>query len=175
MRIPFARTSAETTLFLELSPCSCGNGEFPGRGLPWSASVLAVGAENTLRYDWDCPGCGRYRQYLFRAPREPEPFPRAGEMFRWGDGATPSQLLDPGQWMLVADRYARTDGVRAAAAVDEVLLFVRKRMLGGGWSVPRSAFRTAAGRARYRRAPREFTRDRLESARNGYRDDTVKR
>ncbi|WIM99012.1 hypothetical protein ACTOB_002641 [Actinoplanes oblitus] len=172
MRIPLARTSTETTLFLELSPCACGNGEFPGRGLPWSATVLDVGEENTLRYDWSCPGCGRYREYSFRTPGEPEPFPRQGEIFRWGDGVTPSQLLDPGQWMLVADRFAEQDRARAAAAVDEVLLFVRRRMLGS-WAVPRSAFRTAAGRARYRRDPREFTRDRLEIARDGYRDATV--
>ncbi|GAA4602535.1 hypothetical protein BJY16_004282 [Actinoplanes octamycinicus] len=173
MRIPFARTSAETTLFLQFARCPCGNGDFPGHGLPWSAAVLAVGEQNTLRYDWDCPGCGRYREYSFRTPGVPEPFPRAGEIFRWGDGVTPSQLLDPGQWMVVADRYADRDGARAAAAVDEVLLFVRKRMLGR-WAVPRTAFRTADGWRRYRRDPREFTRDRLLIARDGYRDATVK-
>jgi hypothetical protein len=174
MRIPLARTTVETHLFLALTPCSCGNGDFPGRGLPWSASVLDVGAQNTVRYDWDCPGCGRRRQYSFRTPGEPEPFPREGETFRWGDGATPSELLDPGQWMLVAERYADEDARRAAAAVDEILLFVKWRLLGG-WSVPRSAFRTAAGRARHRRTPRDFSRDRLEIARDGYRDATVKR
>src|SRR5690349_10970349 len=104
MRIPFARTSAETQLFLDLNRCPCGDGNFPGRGLPWSAAVLEVGPENTVRHDWVCPGCGQHRAYCFRTPAEPEPFPRAGDSFRWGDGVTPSELLDPGQWMIVADR-----------------------------------------------------------------------
>ncbi|WP_067686177.1 hypothetical protein [Actinoplanes awajinensis] len=168
MRIPFARTSAETTLFLAFHPCPCGDGSFPGRGLPWSASVLDVGRENTVRYDWACPGCGHPREYRFRTPGEPEPFPRTGDIFRWGDGCTPSQLLDPGQWMLVADRYAAEDLAKAAAALDEVLLFVTRRMLGR-YAVPRSAFRTEAGRARYRTGRSAFEKHRLESARDGYR------
>jgi hypothetical protein len=170
MRIPLARTSAETRLFLLLHPCACGDCDFPGRGLPWSTSVLAVGEQNVVRYAWDCPGCGRRREYDFRTPAEPAPFTHAGESFRWGDGVTPSELLDPGQWMLVADRYATEDGARAAAAVDEVLLFVRRGSIRRGrYAVPRSAFRTRAGRARYRRDRGEFSRDRLESARDGFR------
>ncbi|GIE87055.1 hypothetical protein [Actinoplanes regularis] len=169
MPIPLARTAAETNLFLELHPCPCGDGAFPGHGLPWSTSVLAVGAENTVRYAWDCPGCGQRREYDFRTPGEPGPITRAGEIFRWGDGVTPSQLLDPGQWMLVADRFAAEDGARAAAAIDEVLLFVRRGPVLRRYVVPRSAFRTPSGRARYRRDRGEFSRKSLECTRDGFR------
>ncbi|BCY07797.1 hypothetical protein L3i22_028850 [Actinoplanes sp. L3-i22] len=132
-------------------------------------TVGAPGGAHTVRYAWDCPGCGRRRAYDFRTPAEPEPFPHAGENFRWGDGARPSELLDPGQWMLIADRFAARDGARAAAAVDEVLLFVTRGSLLRRWSVPRSAFRSRAGRARYRRNRGEFSRERLESARDRLR------
>ncbi|MEV6349481.1 hypothetical protein [Actinoplanes sp. NPDC051851] len=179
MRIPFARTSAETNLFMELNPCSCGNGAFPGRQLPWGISVLEVSRQLTVRYDWDCPGCGTHREFDFRTPKDPEPFPRPGEQFRWGDGTTPSELLDPGEWMLVADRYAgsvrltdpdrRVHCAMAAAAVDEVLLFVKRRLVGAH-AVPRSAFWTPVGKARYEEMPFLFERPMLEVTRDTYRN-----
>jgi hypothetical protein len=101
---------------------------------------------------------------------------------RYGDG-TPSELIDPGVWLAVADRYARRtpgDGTGldaatrraarkdiawAAAAVDEVLAFIPR----GGTAVPAAAFTSEAGRRIRDREPGRFGRARLEAVRDTYR------
>ena len=102
-------------------------------------------------------------------------------MIAFGDG-TPSELLDPGEWLWVADRYARVfpadvldldlparqqarNTATAAAAMDEVLTFVR----AGGQAVPARAFRSERGREVYAREPGRFARDRLVVVRDTYR------
>ncbi|GAA3388212.1 hypothetical protein GCM10020369_33500 [Cryptosporangium minutisporangium] len=132
------------------------------------------------RYDGECPACGAAREFLFRLPAEAV-FPPAGVVV-YGDG-TPSELLDPGEWLWVADRYAGSvpadtsgldDAARAqvrvrigaaAAAMDEVLAFVPT----DADAVPPDAVRSELGRAVYEEEPGRFDRDRLEVIRDTYR------
>jgi hypothetical protein len=171
-----ARTSTEAHLYLDLHPCECGESS-----LPWASSVIELDEEDLgSRYDGPCPSCGTHREFTFRLPAELV-LPKPGQIV-YGD-STPSELLDPGEWMWVADRYsgsvkADTSGLdeaerlqarmrvsAAAAAMDEVLKFVP---IGADW-VPPEMFRTEVGRAMYDDMSGRFDRPRLEVVRDTYR------
>jgi hypothetical protein len=173
---PLARTSTEAQLYLDLHPCECGES-----ALRWASAVIELGPDELgSRYDGACPSCGTHREFTFRLPAEIV-MPKVGEV-TYGD-ATPSELLDPGEWMWVADRYggsapanaagldetdrrqARLRVSAAAAAMDEVLKFVP----AGSDRVPPDALRTEVGRAVYDEMPGRFDRDRLEVIRDSYR------
>lgn len=176
MPMPLARTSTEAHLYLDLRPCACGE-----PGFPRESAVIEVDGELASRYSGMCPSCGTYREYVFRLP-EDVVMPRPGVVV-FGDG-TPSELLDPGEWLWVADRYAGAspadvsqldaEGRRrahqqlasAAAAMDEVLAFVP----ADSERVPPEEFRTELGRAVYAEEPGRFSRDRLEVVRDTYRE-----
>jgi len=133
--------------------------------------VIQAGNELASRYSGYARGCDTYREFVFRLPAQtilPQP-----EVIAFGDG-TPSELLDPGEWLWVADRYARAspsdvlgldlparqrarNTATAAAAMDEVLDFVR----AGDQAVPARAFRCQLGRDIDGREPGRFARDRL--------------
>jgi hypothetical protein len=133
MATPLARTSAEAHLYLELHGCDCGERTFA----PESAVVVLEDGDLGTRYTYTCPRCGKAHEVTFRLPADPTP---PGPGFTYG-GAEPSELLDAGEWLAVADAYASQapadlDGLspeetrharalltRAAAAMDEVLKF----------------------------------------------------
>lgn len=172
--LPLARTPAEAHLAMGLSPCACG-----AAGVPRKTALYDVPGGYLQRYFGSCSSCGKPREFTFRMSRTPVES-RSGE-FRFGDG-TPSQLIDPGLWLAVADHYARLspgdasglDGAarrtarlnlaRAAAAVDEVIAFIPS----GSTTVPLSAFSTT-GRQIREREPGRFSRARLEAVRDTYR------
>lgn len=176
MPLPLARTSTEAHLYMDLRPCECGELSFPRE-----SAVVEAGDDLASRYSGMCPTCGLYREYLFRLPDQVV-LPRPGVVV-FGDG-TPSELLDPGEWLWVADRYAgaspadvsglgfedrrraRQQLASAAAAMDEVLAFVP----ADGDTVPVEEFRTELGRAVLAEEPGRFHRDRLEVVRDTYRE-----
>lgn len=173
--VPLARTNTEAHLYMDLRPCDCGES-----GFPRSSAVIELGDELASRYAGACPGCGTRREFVFRLPDDIQ-YPVAGQVV-YGDGA-PSELLDPGEWLWVADRYAGAtpadvsdlddEGRRqvrmrisaAAAAMDEVLAFVPP----GDEYVPTEAFWSDLGQAVRDEEPGRFYRDRLEVVRDTYR------
>jgi hypothetical protein len=177
MVLPLARTNAEAHLYMDLNPCSCGEIRFP------RASSVITTPEGDLasRYAGVCPQDGAEREFMFRLPERIMPPPPDG-LVAYG-GPEPSDLIDPGEWLSVADAYARSvpadtatlaaDGlatarsmlVHAAAAVDEVLKFIP----AAADRVPEDAFVTDRGRAAYTKEPGRFRRPRLEAVRDTYR------
>ncbi|MFG1889043.1 hypothetical protein ACGFIR_14365 [Micromonospora sp. NPDC049051] len=172
MAPPLARTHEETYLYFELHPCPCGEVDFGS-----TSSLELVDDEWIVRYTGQCVACGRPRGFEFRQPDEPTA-PDDGE---WAPGREPSQLLDAGEWLWVADVYgsvpaeldglsdaereqARTDLLAARAAIDEVLKFLPARAA----EVPQDAFWSYRGRVVRTAEPGRFGRVRLEAARAAY-------
>ena len=175
--LPLARTNAEAHLYMDLHPCTCGQIEFP------RTSSVVTTPEGALasRYTGACPSDGADREFLFRLPGTFLSPGRDGDV-RYG-GPEHSELIDPGEWISVADAYARSvpadtaslaaDGVvaarrtlrHAAAALDEVLKFIP----ADADRVPAEAFHTDRGRAAYTTEPGRFRRPRLEAVRDTYR------
>jgi hypothetical protein len=177
MTLRLARTNAEAHIYMELRPCEvCGETEFD----PGSAVVMYEG-DLASRYEGVCPRCGNERTFLFRIPDEPL-LAREDETEFGGD--EPSELIDAGEWMWLADLIASSspaepDGLdddarrtvlldlrTAAAAVSEVMKFLPL----DGDTVPLNSFWTDRGRAVYGEQPGRFSRGRLEVVRTTYRD-----
>jgi hypothetical protein len=172
-----ARSNAEAHLYMELHPCdACGELEFaPG------CSILMVDGELASRYAGPCPRCGTAREFTFRLPADAT-FPDEDEPV-FGD-ATPSELVDAGEWLWLADliggtipaqpagltgdqrEQARYDLRTAAAAVAEALKFIPP----DADEVPAQALWHPRGRHLYQDQPARFRRHRLEAARRAYRD-----
>jgi hypothetical protein len=177
MVLPLARTNAEAHLYMDLHPCACGEIRFPRT----SSVVTTPEGEPASRYAGTCPQDGAEREFMFRLPERVLPPPPDGAM-EYG-GPEPSELIDPGEWLSVADAFARSvpadpasldgDGhaaarsmlVHATAAVDEVLKFIP----ASTDRVPEAAFVTDRGRAAYAKEPGRFRRPRLEAVRDTYR------
>jgi hypothetical protein len=175
MTLPLARTNSEAHVYMDLHPCECG-----ATGGLRSAVVEAAG-DLASRYFGECESCGEFREFLFRLP-DRAVVPRPG-MVVYGDGS-PSELLDPGEWLWVADhnanavpvdiagldaaglRRARLRLAAAEAAIGEVLAFVPP----DGISVGPEEFASELGQALYDREPGRFDRDRLEVVRAAYRE-----
>jgi hypothetical protein len=172
MAPPLARTNEEAHLFLELHPCPCGEPDFEP-----TSSLTQVGDGWICRYSGECVRCGRPRAYEFRQPAEIV----VPDETVWADGDQPSELLDAGEWLWVADTYAsrstdhtnlsesarrqlRTDLLAARAAVLEVLKFLP----AGANEVPDTAFWSERGRAVRGAEPGRFGRLRLDAARTAY-------
>ncbi len=176
MTVPLARTPAEAHLYMDISPCACGETQ-----LARDSTLLASGDDMLRQYAGACPRCGAAREFLFRLPAMPTPSSPGRVSF---GGDEPSELLDPGQWLWVAEAYAdlhpadpadfapgeaqraRADLEYALAAVDEVVKFVP----AGAQAVPESAFRSERGRAAYQREPYRFGLAVLVAVRDTYRD-----
>ncbi len=173
MTAPLARTNEEAYLYMELHPCECGATDFDA-----TSSVGQVAGGWVSRYVGRCTECGRDRAFEFRQPDEIAVPTGAA----WATGTRPSELLDPGEWLYVADTYGstgtdpaelssvqraqvRTDLLAAAAALDEVLKFVPP----AADEVPASAFWSPRGRAVRDAEPGRFHRVRLEAAQEVYR------
>ncbi|MBT8227404.1 MAG: hypothetical protein KJO75_18165 [Dactylosporangium sp.] len=172
MHLPLCRSHLEAHLYMDLHPCECGTSDFD-RGY-----ASAREGEWQVRYRGSCAGCGRLREFAFRVAECP-PRPLDGA---WSEGGQPSELLDPGEWLWVADQLAEhpidptdlsdeqarrrlADLDLAAGAVDEALLFVPP----GAGSVPVEALGSARGRAMHDAAPERFDRVRLDTVRDVYR------
>lgn len=169
-----ARTNLEAHIYMDMHACECGDGNFDRTN-----SVIELDGDLASRYVGACRGCSRIREFIFAIPEYPS-LPSANSM-SFGDG-TPSQLLDAGEWLFVADRYAqvattnaepgseaarvaRQQVATAAAAMDEVLAFVPE----GADMVPYESLRTERGREIYDEQPGRFYQDRLEVVRDTYR------
>lgn len=173
---PLARSDREAQLYMDLRPCWCGETGFDRSG---SAVTLPDGTA-AIRYAAACGNCGRPREFVFRSP--PQPPPADGEL-RYG-GAEPSQLLDAGEWLLVADQLAgavptdphRRSGAErsqardrlaaAAAAVDEALKFVPADQA----AVPPTGLWSERGDSLYEDDPDRFQVARLIATRDSYRE-----
>jgi hypothetical protein len=171
--VPLARSTEEAYLHLDLHGCDCG-----GADADRSSAVRFVDGEWLTRYLCTCARCGRQRTFEFREPDVPAR-PGTGE---WAVGPQPSELIDAGEWMWVADTFgrapvelaglpadeaaqARADLAAAAGAVDEVLKFLPAT----ADEVPDSAFWTDRGRQVRATDPGRFQRGRIEAARAAYR------
>ena len=177
MAIRLARTNAEAHLYMELSQCeNCGEREFEP-----ASSVVFVDGDLASRYTGECPRCGIHREFVFRIPEEiiiPDP-----EEPVFGDDR-PSQLIDAGEWMWVADLIARSapaepeDGMSdddrrqarialrtAGAAVGEAAKFVPP----GADAVPSDAVWSDRGRAVFQEEPGRFGVRRLGVVQGTYR------
>lgn len=141
---------------MDLHPCECGEPDFERK-----SSLVAQGDDLVRVYRGECARCGRAREFRFRLPEHP--LPTGGEP-TFGDDR-PSELLDPGEWMLVADRHARRapatrrDLALAVAAMFEILKF----MPAGAEQVPDEAFISTRGREVRDTEPGRFRRARLEA------------
>ncbi|MFF0341130.1 hypothetical protein [Kribbella sp. NPDC004875] len=164
-RYAIARTPTEVMLYLDLTPCpDCGSHE-----AAWADRRTEVDGEPVIRYAGACAGCGAQREYLFSPP--------SNESAAFG-GSEPSELIDAGQWLAVADRIAGEVAVgdRSAAArrvmalarqaVEEVVKFVPADLD----AVPDDAFWTADGRATRALDPGRFRLERLLVIRDSYTD-----
>jgi hypothetical protein len=168
-----ARSSPECHLYMDLHACSCGQIRFPAshtlRNGP-NRGLLAV-------YQGTCPGCGLPRQFTFQLDDPTPPPPPA-----YG-GSRPSRIIDPGEFMLVADQASGAapldprglgapDMARgrallgtAVAAVEEILKFIPP----GRNEVPASAFTSRTGASVYAKEPGRFSGPRLVATLAEYR------
>jgi hypothetical protein len=168
-----ARTNAEAHLYMDLHACPCGERRFARQ-----SSVVTIDGELASRYTGACARCGTPRVFEFRLPLEIMQPPATGVVY---GGPEPSELLDPGEWLSVADDYARSvpvgtkldgDALRSArqrmavaiAALDEIRKFVPP----GAVEVPPSAFTTPFGRAMWDKEPGRFRLIRLDAVRTAY-------
>ncbi|WP_405140149.1 hypothetical protein OG589_25115 [Sphaerisporangium sp. NBC_01403] len=168
--MPFsvARTRDEAHLYLDLNPCEeCGSAD-----TTWENGVVDVDGEPSACYAGECEGCGAEREFLFGLPaRETAPsgFPTFG-------GPEPSELLDAGEWLWVADLTAGdvpagdADAARralsiATAAVEEVVKFIPP----GEREVPGDAFWSDRGQQVRAAEPGRFQLERLLIVRDTYR------
>ncbi|WP_113699824.1 hypothetical protein [Nonomuraea lactucae] len=168
--MPFAvaRTRDEAHLYLDLHPCACGSVE-----TTWDTALADVGGELASRYTGACADCGTEREFLFGLPERET---MTGEFPTFG-GSEPSQLLDAGEWLRVADltagdvptgdpAAARQALTIATAAVEEVVKFIP----AGHDRVPDHAFWSPQGRGVRDAEPGRFALDRLLIVRDAYRD-----
>jgi hypothetical protein len=154
MGFRLARSTAEAYLYMARQPCeACGTTGFLSAR---SASEIVDGVL-TRRYEGTCERCGAAREFVFRVPDGPSAAVTVEQGF--GD-SRPSELLDPGEWLEMADgilaaipaspvgltdaqrREAYADLEAGAAALEEVLKFVP----AGADSVSPFAFWTERGR-----------------------------
>ncbi|MBR7832518.1 hypothetical protein KDL01_04570 [Actinospica durhamensis] len=171
-----ARSSPECRLYMDLHACSCGETGFAAE------HALQEDAQGRLLavYSGLCPRCGLPRQFVFALDDAiPPPPPAFG-------GAAASRIVDPGEFLLYADKASAAAGfapdagdagdpqagergrlalAAAAAAVDEVLKFIPQ----GAAAVPEAAFTSATGRALYAREPGRFSKVRLEATAASHR------
>ena len=124
------------------------------------------------RYTGSCRRCGRRREFTFRLPEEIS-LP-VGPDVTFG-GPEPSELLDPGEWLMVADLAAKgaadaSDLTLAAAATEEALKFIPE----GADQVPPEAIRSVDGQQIYAEDPGRFRRRRLEVVAATYRELAAK-
>ncbi|MFI7130810.1 hypothetical protein ACIBQ1_34325 [Nonomuraea sp. NPDC050153] len=154
-------------MYLDLHPCACGSAE-----TQWDSGVVSIEGSLVKCYSGVCGSCEIERRVYFSLPRR-EMMPSGWPTF---GGSEPSQLLDAGEWMWLADFTAgrvpedpvnaRRTLSMARAAVEEVLKFIPE----GQDDVPADAFWSARGQEVRDAEPPRFRRDRLLVVRDTYRD-----
>ena len=167
-----SRSSPECHLYIELHPCSCGE-----RRLETKHKLVSREDGLVAAYEGTCPGCATLRTFDFVLDPEIPPGDKFG-------GSRPSQLIDAGQYLAVADDAARRvpgnaakldDAKRGEArwwmnravnALEEVLKFIPP----DADAVPASALFTAPGKETYLAEPGRFRMSRLEAVLGAYRD-----
>ncbi|WP_336204541.1 hypothetical protein [Nonomuraea sp. LPB2021202275-12-8] len=168
MAFAVARTRDEAHLYLDLHPCACGSAD-----TTWHSGLIDVEAGPANRYSGTCEACGASREYLFGLPAQavlPAGYPTFG-------GPEPSELLDAGEWLWVADLSAGNvpvdDGAEArralkvaAVAVEEVVKFVPP----GADEVPGDGFWSERGQRLRAAEPGRFQLDRLLVVRAAYQE-----
>jgi len=168
-----ARTRDEAQLFLDLRPCErCGSTE-----MTWESALVFIDGRAARSWFATCPACGLDRKFTFWAPdpRTRPSRPMGGVVF---GGPEPSQLLDAGEWLWVADLTASRVPVNdsraawrqlaiATAAMEEILKFIPP----GTGGVPEDAFWSRRGRRVRAEEPGRFDRERLLIVRDTYREE----
>src|SRR2546430_8852115 len=141
-----ARTRDEAQLFLDLRPCErCGSTD-----MTWESALVFIDGRAARSWFATCPACGLDRKFTFWAP-DPRTLPSRADGVAFG-GPEPSELLDAGEWLWVADLTARRvpgNDSRAAwralaiatAAVGEILEVVP----AGAREGPEGAFLSRRG------------------------------
>lgn len=159
---------------MDLNPCRCGELEFEPRH--W---LEQHGEHLVTTYEGECPGCGATRRFEFQLASDMPPAPPT-----FG-GEQASQLIDPGQFLWVAEQFASSVPAdpaeltpsesreeaqealeTAVAAVEEVLKFIPD----GADSVPEETFTAPEGWMLYHQEPGRFQRYRLEAILEAYRE-----
>jgi hypothetical protein len=168
MRFSVARTRDEAHLYLDLHPCDvCASVD-----TTWDDGLVSADGDLASRYTGTCPGCGTEREFMFGLPERET----TGARFPAFGGAEPSELLDAGEWLWVADlaagnvpaddsREARQALTIAMAAVEEVVKFIPP----GQDEVPEKAFWSDRGWTVRQAEPGRFRLDRLLVVRDTYR------
>jgi hypothetical protein len=146
---------------MDLHPCECGQAEFARDHHLIDRDGVLVSV-----YEGFCQSCDRLRSFEFALTDDLEP---AAPAF---GGPEPSQIIDPGEYLSVADRIGTDAGLRllnsppdkheeqrtkfeyAIAAVQEVLKFLP----AGLDEVPAEAFTLPRGREIYQKDPTRFER-----------------
>ena len=152
----YARSSAEAHLYMDRQPCACGETAFERH-----AAVVSDGDALCSRYAGTCQRCGVPRTFVFELSDMVQP---VSARLSYG-GDEPSRLLDPGEWLELADEHAaRTpatlrDRAIARAALEEVMKFLPP----GADRIPDDVFFTDRGRAMLSATPDRFARDQLEA------------
>ncbi|MFC4010204.1 hypothetical protein ACFOY2_23455 [Nonomuraea purpurea] len=168
MAFAVARTRDEAHLYLDLHPCACGSAE-----TTWRSGLVSVEGELVNRYFGACDDCGKDREFVFGLPERPVApagYPTFG-------GAEPSELLDAGEWLQVADLTAgnvpvddQAEAKRAlnvaTAAVEEAVKFVPP----GADTVPDDGFWSEVGQRMRADEPGRFDLARLLIVRDTYQD-----
>jgi hypothetical protein len=171
--VGLARTRDEAILFLDLRPCErCGSVD-----MTWDSALVFIDGRAARSYFATCPACGLERKYTFWAP-DPRTQPARPEGAVSFGGPEPSELLDAGEWLWVADLTASRVPVNdqraawralaiATAAMDEILKFVPPEAR----EVPDSGFWSARGHRVRAEEPGRFDRERLVIVRDTYRGE----
>ncbi|MGA4991705.1 hypothetical protein [Nonomuraea bangladeshensis] len=168
MAFAVARTRDEAHLYFDLHPCACGSVD-----TTWRSGLVNVEGALANRYTGVCEVCGAAREYVFGLPEQPvmpSGYPTFG-------GPEPSELLDAGEWLWVADLTAgnvpvddRDEALRslrvAAAAVEEAVKFVPP----GADAVPDDGFWSERGLLVRAAEPGRFALDRLLIVRDTYQE-----
>jgi hypothetical protein len=167
-----ARTRDEAQLFLDLRPCErCGSVD-----MSWENALVFIDGRAARSYFASCPACGLERKFTFWAA-DPRSLPSRADGVAFG-GTEPSELLDAGEWLWVADLTASRVPVNdsraawralaiATAAMDEILKFIP----AGATEVPDSAFWSQRGQRVRAEEPGRFDRERLVIVRDTYREE----
>lgn len=171
------RTVDEAHLYMDLHPCSCGSARFTR-----DSSLIDVDGDLVSRYTGECAECGTPREFRFRLIEVPTIAQRGPQYF----GDERSDLLDAGQWLFIADRYAAAvpalppddpDEVQAAArrigialeAMEQVLQFVDP----DSQDIAPAALQSAQAQDILNDQPGRFRPSRLAAVRESYRATTA--
>jgi len=168
---PRARTAIEASFYTTLHPCACGSG-----GSETSRrAVIQLDDGVGIEYSGTCRSCRRHRRFVFRGPEEDDMLSSGVPCF----GTGTSDLLDAGEWLWIAELVVGAgpvvdhvqQGEQAAiaiavAAVEEALKFIPP----GQHTVPDDALWSQRSRLVRVADPGQFSRDRLVSLRDTYRE-----